>query len=331
MGLVKDILYKASKRSFLRKVNKQNVFPYYHIIEDHTLDHIKNLYSYKNKAQFSYDIDVLKQHYKPITPQDLLSGNYGDNCFLLSFDDGLKEIYTNIYPILKEKGVKGVFFINPQFVDNKEGLYKHYASIILSHIDREGLSKEQLEKVCSVFGFNCNTLERFKLELKGIPFSEREKLQSVFEILNLDIKDYLEKEEPYITRSQIKEMIDDGFYFGGHTMSHPPLHQLSFEEQKNEIIASMEWLKVHFGIDYSLFSFPFSDRSISKKLIEALFEYDSNIIIFGNSGLKQDIDDRIIQRFNLEKPDKQVEKQIVTENLYKYYNKIIGKYKINRS
>ena len=38
-------------------------------------------------------------------------------------------------------------------------------------------------------------------------------------------------------------MIDDGFYFGGHTMTHPPLNQLTHEEQKKEIINSINWLK----------------------------------------------------------------------------------------
>ena len=92
----------------------------------------------------------------------------------------------------------------------------------------------------------------------------------------------------------------------------------------------MEWLKINFNIKYSFFAFPFSDKSISKKLLNELFEYDCNLRLFGNSGLKQDFDSRIIQRFSLENPKKQTEKQIVTENLYKYFNKLIGKYTIKR-
>ena len=79
-----------------------------------------------------------------------------------------------------------------------------------------------------------------------------------------------------------------------------------------------------------MFAFPFSDKSASKKLLTTLFAYDKNIRIFGNAGIKKDVDSRIIQRFSLENPHKVIEKQIVTENLYKYFNRLIGKYHISR-
>jgi len=148
--------------------------------------------------------------------------------------------------------------------------------------------------------------------------------------LHINIDHYLTTEKPYISKLQIQEMMDAGFYFGGHTMSHPPLNQLSHEDQKAQIIDSIEWLKSNFGIQYSYFAFPFSDKGISRKLIEELFEYDQQLLIFGNSGLKKDIDTRIIQRFSLENPNRKTSNVIISENLYKIYNKLIGKYNIHR-
>lgn len=148
--------------------------------------------------------------------------------------------------------------------------------------------------------------------------------------MDLPINEYLQKYKPYITKDEIQEMIDDGQFFGGHTMSHPPLNQLTHDEQKKEIIDSIEWLKKNFNINYSMFAFPFSDKFVSRKLIQELFEYDSNIKLFGNSGIKKDIHGSIYQRFSLDNPKKQIEKQIVTENLYKFYNILIGSYSIQR-
>ena len=102
-------------------------------------------------------------------------------------------------------------------------------------------------------------------------------------------------------------------------------HAVPYKE-KEVIVPILE----NFNIDYSFFAFPFSDKAISKKLMEALFTYDKNIKVFGNSGLKKDFDSRIIQRFSLENPSKNTEKQVVTENLYKYFNKLIGNYNIKR-
>ncbi|WP_331497675.1 polysaccharide deacetylase family protein [Flavivirga spongiicola] len=209
-------------------------------------------------------------------------------------------------------------------------MYKHYISIIIVYLKKNNFEKELLEAIAKIFSFTYNGIEEFKQKFTSIKFDESEKVNEVLNLLNINIEDYLEKHKPYITKEQIQEMIKDGFYFGGHTMTHPPLIQLSHEEQKAEIIDSINWLKHNFDINYSFFSFPFSDRSISKKILEELLEYDSNIKIFGNSGLKKDMDERIIQRFSLENPAKRIEKRIVEENLYKYFNKVIGKYHIKR-
>lgn len=330
MGIIKDALYKISNEKFLKIFKNQSIFPYYHIVRDSQVAHIENLYQFKNCKQFLNDINILTKNYEPINPQDFFDNKNLKNNFLLSFDDGLEEVYTVIYPILKKSNLKAIFFINPNFVDNNEGLYKHYISIIITHLKNNAFEKSTLDKISQKLSFTYNTIEEFKQKFINIKFSEREKIKDILVELNIDIKTYLKEQHPYLTKVQIQEMINDGFYFGGHTMTHPPLNQLTHDEQKKEIINSIDWLKENFNINYSLFAFPFSDKTISRKLLNELFEYDKNIKLFGNSGLKKDIDKRIIQRFSLENPKKQTEKQIITENLYKYFNKLIGKYNIKR-
>lgn len=330
MGIIKDTLYKISNKQFLKFFKNQSIFPYYHIVRDNQVAHIENLYQFKNCKQFLDDINILTANYKPINPQDLLDNKNLKNNFLLSFDDGLEEVYSVIYPILKKNNLKAIFFINPNFVDNNEGLYKHYISIIVTHLKKNNFEKSTLDEISQKLSFTYNTIEEFKQKFINIKFSEREKISEVLKLLNIDIKAHLKQYQLYINKQQIQEMINEGFYFGGHTMTHPPLNQLTHEEQKKEIINSIDWLKENFNVNYSFFAFPFSDKTISKKLLNELFEYDKNIKIFGNSGLKNDFDKRIIQRFSLENPKKQTEKQIVTENLYKYFNKLIGKYNIKR-
>lgn len=330
MGIIKDILYKASNKSFLSSFKSQTIFPYYHLVRDNQVPHIENLYQFKNTSEFLKDINILTKNYSPLQPVDLLKNESTKNSFLLTFDDGLQEIYTVIFPILKEKNIKAIFFINPNFVDNNEGLYKHYISIIITHLRNKNFEKTSLDQISGLFSFSYKNNKDFIKQFISIKFSEREKIKQVLELLDIDLNQYLKDNKPYVTKEQIREMMNEGFYFGGHTMTHPPLNQLSHEEQKNEIINSINWLKENFDVKYSLFSFPFSDKTVSKKLIDELFEYDKSLLLFGNSGLKNDINPRIIQRFSLENPKKQTEKQIVTENLYKYFNKIIGKYNIKR-
>lgn len=330
MGFVKNIIYKIANKSLLKTFKNQTIFPYYHLVSNGKIRHIENLYTFKNKSKFKKDIEILKKYYTPINPENILEEKEKNNMFLLSFDDGLKEIYTEIYPILKEQNLTAVFFINPLFVDNNEGLYKHYISLIISRLEEMNFENEKLNQIAKIFSFDYHSNDDFKISLKKIKYEDRVKVIQVLNFLDIDVKDYLKEHSPYVTKNQIQEMINDGFYFGGHTMSHPPLDQLNFFEQKKEIIDSINWLKSNFNVQYSFFAFPFSDKMISRNLIAELFDYDKSLVLFGNSGIKQDIDKRIIQRFSLENPYKETVKQIITENLYKYYNKCIFKYHIKR-
>lgn len=330
MGIIKHCLYQVSSQYWLSFFKKQSIFPYYHIVKDSKVAHIENLYPYKNQTQFISDLEFLLKHYKPINPEMLQTDRSIKNTFLLSFDDGLSEIYTDIFPILKARNVKAIFFINPCFVDNTEALYKHSISIVISHLKKNNFKKEDVEAINTILLLPTLSNEALEMKLKATPFSSRAKINEVLTQLNINIDHYLSSERPYISKLQIQEMMDAGFYFGGHTMSHPPLNQLSHADQKAQIIDSIEWLKSNFGIQYSYFAFPFSDKGISSKLIQELFEYDQQLLIFGNSGLKKDIDSRIIQRFSLENPNRKPGKVIISENLYKIYNKLIGKYNIHR-
>ena len=330
MGIVKDILYKSANKNFLKAFKNQSIFPYYHLVKDSKVAHIEHLYAYKNVQQFSNDLEILTSHYKSLHPEDLMQNNKANNTFLLTFDDGLEEIYSVIFPILKAKNISAIFFINPNFVDNQVGSYKHYISIIIGHLEKSDFESTTLKEIGDILNFTSDSSADFKKKIIGIKYEDRKKVDEVLAFLNIDIETYLKTEKPYISKDQIQEMLNAGFYFGGHTMNHPPLHQLSHQEQKKEIIDSIQWFKQNFYINYSFFAFPFSDKLISNTLIRELFEYDKNLILFGNSGLKNDINNRIIQRFSLENPQKNTEKQIVTENLYKSFNKLIGKYNIKR-
>ena len=330
MGIVKNLLYKFSGCLKLETFKKQSIFPYYHLVSDDVLPHIKNLYPYKSKSQFIHDIALLSQKYKSLSPSALQSGSIPQNSCLLTFDDGLKEVYTEIYPILKERNMSAIFFINPDFIDNKKGFYKHYISLVLYELEKRGFIKSELDAIADLFHFEYHSVLEFKSKFLKINRTEEHKLHVVFNNLGIDIKKYLAVNQPYLSKDQIKEMISNGFYFGGHTMTHPYLNTLSHEEQLQEILESVTWMKRNFNLEYSFFAFPFTDKNVSKKLVLELLNSDKELILFGNSGLKKDIDNRIFQRFSLENPQKDTHKAIITENLYKLFNKLVGKYNIKR-
>ena len=336
MGLLKNLLYSASSEKMLNFFTDQTIFTYYHTVNNEKLNYLDNLFSFKNEKHFKNDIELLLNNYQPLNPdfflKDFKYNQIPKNHFLLTFDDGLSQIFDVIAPILYEKKISAIFFVNPHYIDNKNFFVRHVISVLIDIILNNKYDKEIIQEINYLLSLKKSSSKSLLInDLKKINFDSENILLRITELLKVDINTELKKKKPFISKNQIKEMIDMGFYFGGHTMTHPRLNTINYNDQKKEIIDSINWLKLNFKINYSFFAFPYTDRGISKKLIKSIFKYDNSSIVFGNSGLKKDFDERIIQRFSLEKPNQNTSKLIVSENLYKFCNKLIGNYNIARN
>lgn len=68
----------------------------------------------------------------------------------------------------------------------------------------------------------------------------------------------IEKDVPFLSWSEIKEMGKEGITFGSHTLSHPRLHQQSEEVLQSEIAESKEMIENNTGEKVSSFCFPYA-------------------------------------------------------------------------
>jgi len=330
MGLIKNIIRKVDPLTKSFHSYRAPIFHYYHTVSNKELPHIKGIYKYKNETDFIRDLDFLLMKYKILEPSDLINSilegvEIPSNCFLLSFDDGLSEVYNTILPILNKKGVPAIFFINNGYVDNSRLFYKHKISIII-----ESLSiNENVKKIRKVLHSpNISELELIQ-KVKSINFKETNRLNEILSVIGVNEEEYLKSKQPYLTFSEIIDIKNQGHYLGGHTVNHLPLDQLNIEEQIEEILGSIIWLKENFDLDYELFSFPFSDAFASKTLFDKLLSAMPSLILMGNQGMTKDISDQIIQRFSLEK-ETQADIGIRMNITYKKYLALTGKNKIKR-
>src|SRR5690348_781204 len=130
----------------LRRISGVNpLVVYYHIVSDEEVPHVSRLYSFRNVREFTRDLEVFLRFFRAISLQDLLSNLEGKNVlprnsFLLTFDDGLKECYEVIAPILKKKGIPAVFFLCKAFVDNKAMAYDHKKCLLASAWQQQRLT-----------------------------------------------------------------------------------------------------------------------------------------------------------------------------------------------
>ena len=315
MSIRKDFISYTSPASAIlpldtlcRLTGENFIIPFYHIVSDEPCPHISNLYRYKGIKEFERDLDYLTRHYQPIGADDLgdvTAGKYkGKKIMLLTFDDGLRQMYDTVAPILLKKGIPAVFFVNTDFIDNRGLMFRYKASLFAS------INKGHLSIL------NARNETQVSEEVKG-------KITTEFD-------DFLRDYRPYMTIDQIKSLISQGFTIGAHSCSHPYYADLTIDKQLAETLDCLNILKRDFGITQKLFAFPFTDHGVTKAFFENIFSDGKVDFSFGGAGIKKDIHPRQLQRIPMEGWNASAEQILKSEYLYYLLRAPLGKNAIVR-
>lgn len=319
----------------LEKITQtKQIFPYYHLVSDDELLHVKHLYNFKSIKQFNDDIDFLAKRYIPIGLSDLLDLLKNErplprNTFLLTFDDGFREIYDNVAPILLARGIPATFFLNSDFIDNRSLFYKHKASILVEYVhnDRRQNIKKVINKIFKNQKIECREI---RSELLSLKYNQKYIIDEVAKRIGYDFHAYLSQNKPYLTTDQINTLLKQGFTIGAHSIDHPDYSLLSLQEQLFQTLASVKYITEKFCLNYHVFSFPHSDRNLSKEFFLNLYSSGNVDISFGNSRVKDDFQ-RNIQRINFERSLMPADKILAYEFAKNIFKNIVRKKYLPRS
>jgi peptidoglycan/xylan/chitin deacetylase (PgdA/CDA1 family) len=298
--------------NLLQKITNQKILlPFYHTVAEQPLPHIKHLYHTKTVKEFQKDLEFLLQHFEPIDAETLYHFHLNKTVpkkpvFHLTFDDGLREIYEIVVPILLEKGVPATFFINSGFADNKTLFYRYHASLAIEKLQTE-------EKFTNVL----------KNEILNCSYQNKDALFQYFS--QQEVNDFLKKEQPYLTTEQIKTLGAQGFTIGAHSVNHPYYYEISLEEQLYQTRESLDFISSIVNQKLRLFAFPFTDFKVSKKFFEKI--QPAVDLSFGTAGLKNDEISFNLQRIAAEGKNAKSLESI----LRKEYLKFVGKFFLGKN
>lgn len=293
--------------SFLRKMTGQHfIFPFYHFAGKEHPPFLRHLYAHITPAQFLSDLEFLLKHYQPASVSDLKNFTTAGKkskkpLFFLSFDDGLKACYEVIYPVLKQKGIPAAFFINPDFIDNKELFYRFSISLIIDQLMQRAPGDIPAE-LKAFAGSDRSGRGEIIRNLKKLNHRDDQKITKIAAALELDPDAFLSREKPYMTMQQLKKLDAEGFVLGSHSMNHPLFSESDTEEQIKQIADSIDFVKTHFAPEISLFAFPFTDFGVPSPVFDFIDRCEKIDISFGTAGLKNDDRCKHIQRIPMETP-----------------------------
>ncbi len=284
------------------------ILPFYHAISDERLPHIANLYRVKTIAEFEQDLDWLLQHFEAIDLQTFVQQQHGGKrssrpTFLLSFDDGLREVYDVIAPILVRKGVPAVFFINSGFVGNRGLFFRYKASLLAEAGYRAGPGIP---------------------DVMDIRYHQRHLLDEAAAGIGLDFEEFLRKQQPYMGLAQLQELAQQGFTIGAHSVDHPEYQYLPVSAQIEQSKRSLDYVADHIQQQVRVFSFPFTDYGVGNELFRVLHQ-ELGATSFGCAGIKEDASAANHQRVALEVGSLSAKQIISSELVYALMRKTIGK------
>ena len=279
---------------------------YYHMISDDDVLHLKYLYGYKNSQQFEDDIDFIAKYFNPLSLYDLIDfvrnkEPLPPRSFLLTFDDGFKEMSEVVAPILIRKGVPATFFVCSAFIDNQNMYFKHKASVIVNSLITEK-SLEKQKKIRTILdNYGIKHVDD-QSAILSITYPAQKILDEIASVLDIEFDDYLRSHKPYLGSGQISNMIKQGFTFGAHSIDHPLYSTIPIKDQLDQTITSLKQVRNVFELDYGAFAFPHTDNGVSNEYFTELYKDKSVDITFGTGAMRSDSLPKHFQRVSLEKP-----------------------------
>ena len=305
------------------------IVPYYHMISDRPVQHVRHLYAHKGIREFERDLEFLLRHYAPIGLPELLAARrqgrvLPKRSFLLTFDDGFREMHDIVAPLLYAKGVPAVFFVTTAFLDNQTLCHQHTASVIaerLSQISSPALIAQMRSALAAAGAGDGDPAKA----VVSLPYRQRSLVESIARMAGVDTRDYLQHERPYLTSEHIFKLIGMGFSIGAHSIDHPLYEDLTLEEQLRQTRESVRYVRQAYHLDYAAFAFPHHDRGVSLRFFEELYGSGALDISFGTGGLISDDWPKNIQRLSFERPRVPAKEILVHATVRKFYRTIVGK------
>jgi peptidoglycan/xylan/chitin deacetylase (PgdA/CDA1 family)/CelD/BcsL family acetyltransferase involved in cellulose biosynthesis len=210
---------------------------------------------------FRRQMRFLAKHYRVVSLGSLLEHLNSDSTetvVAVTFDDGYQDNYNNAFPILRDYGIAATIFLTTGSIDSDEPLWFERLAEAVKNTSRESIDLEidvprrvwmrtpgeRLEANGRIFGL-----------LRTLKDVERRRwLNRLLEELAVPLS--VPVRRSMLTWDQVREMGRLGVDFGGHTVSHPFLSQLSRDAAVREICEPKRRIEEELQKQVLFFAYP---------------------------------------------------------------------------
>jgi peptidoglycan/xylan/chitin deacetylase (PgdA/CDA1 family) len=192
---------------------------------------------------FDQQMNLLSRCYRVMPLLELVersqSGKVPARAVAITFDDGYRDNYEYAFPILKKYCLDATIFVSTGAIETGELLWhdRVFDAFRFATVEHTLSLRPVLAKAKELYG---ESRLRF--------------VEQVEEALKPDLDKSLK--DRMLTWRQILEMHAAGIDFGSHTVSHPILSRIPYDEMVKELRKSKEQLSERLGGPISSFAYP---------------------------------------------------------------------------
>jgi peptidoglycan/xylan/chitin deacetylase (PgdA/CDA1 family) len=282
------------------------VVPFYHMVSDDHVPHVSHLYRFRTVAEFTSDVEFFARNFTPVTLSDIVEALDGSRslpnfCVHLTFDDGFREMYDIVAPILQRVGLPATFFLNTAFLDGGGLAHYNALSVLLDRIESSPSAANAVATSLPRMLASARPGPTLKEQILSIGYTKRSLVSDLAQMAEVDLDRYISDVRPIMSSEEVRGLIKRGFTVGAHGHNHLLYSDLALAEQLDQTFVDMKLLQTQFGVTPNAFAFPHNDSGVCSEFFDSVFSQRRLDVSFGTSGLVSHFHPRNIQRVTMEK------------------------------
>lgn len=246
--------------------------------------------------QFNGQLEYMQKYYTFVTAEDLISSLNGGsvrwprNAAILTFDDGYIDHFTNVFPILDQKGIQGSFFPIGKAVADHRVLDVNKIHFVLASVPEKMDIVRQIftlmDELRPAHGLETNKYyyqtyaNPSRFDTAEVAFIKTVLQRGLAERARAEITDRLFRKyvahdetafarELYMSSDQLMCMRRAGMYIGSHAYEHRWMDSLSPADQEIEVESSLRLLG-ELGCDLQNWAFNYPYGAYNESVVSIL-------------------------------------------------------------
>lgn len=265
-----ELLYLLRMTEIMRLFNSnKTIILMYHGVSNKNFSRLENFDGkHVDVNKFSWQMQHVKSRYNILSLREYVTllknkRKIPRNSLIITFDDGYKNFYHNVYSILKKHNFPATIFPIADFIGSKKvGWFDQVEHLISNTTEKKFEFRLDNKKITYLLNGRNNRV-RAIIEMKDLikkldKNKQNEVLKTIKMKLNVDQR-YPDNYK-YITWEQLEEISNNKIEVGGHTRYHDLLTTLSDVELKEDLHFCRRLFKKKLNIVLDLFAYPKGDH-----------------------------------------------------------------------